>query len=306
MTYGQNLRVRRTKVQMQELRQMLDDIAERTQPTSVRHIFYQMTNPRLPCAVPKTEKEGYNVVQSNLAIMRKAGQLPYGWIVDATRRGYHVATYRNRADFIRRMAGLYRADMWAQSDAYVEVWCESRSIAGVIEDTCEELAVSLYPAGGFSSLTLEYDAAQQIAAEVRGTDKTIEVIYVGDYDPAGVLIDKDIEAKLRGHLKDAGIGNPLTFHRLAITAEQIAQYDLPTKPRKDTDIRAKHIERTVEAEALDPSILRPMLRQLVESFLPERALEVARVAEENERQGLEYLADAIESAARRSSGDDDQ
>jgi hypothetical protein len=35
----------------------------------------------------------------------------------------------------------------------------------VIEDDCEELAVSLYPAGGFSSITLVYEAAEAIAEE---------------------------------------------------------------------------------------------------------------------------------------------
>jgi hypothetical protein len=61
----------------------------------------------------------------------------------------------------------------------------------------DELGVSLYPAGGFSSLTLVHDAAKRMARLLDNTDKVIEVLYVGDYDPAGVLIDKDIEAKLR-------------------------------------------------------------------------------------------------------------
>ncbi len=48
--------------------------------------------------------------------MRRAGRIPYGWIADATRRGYHVTTYRDAADFIRNVARLYRANMWANSD----------------------------------------------------------------------------------------------------------------------------------------------------------------------------------------------
>lgn len=264
-----------------------------------------MTDPRLSCAVPKDELHGYRAVQENLVLMRKAGELPYGWIVNATRRGYHVPTYKNQADFIRRMAGLYRADVWLRADVYVEVWCESRSIAGVIENTCEELAVSLYPAGGFSSLTLAYEAAQQIAADVEDTDKTIEIIYVGDYDPAGVLIDRDIERKLRGHLDDAGVTNTLTFHRLAITAAQIIEFDLPTKLRKAKDTRALYIERTVEAEAMDPNLLRRLLRELVESFMPEGALAVAKVAEESERRGLRVLAGILDDHDDDGDGDGD-
>src|SRR4051812_22329586 len=55
---------------------------------------------------------------------------------------------------------VIRGDLWRQSDFYCEVWTESRSIAGVVEDDCRELAVSLYPAGGFSSLTLAYQSAE--------------------------------------------------------------------------------------------------------------------------------------------------
>jgi hypothetical protein len=74
------------------------------------------------------------------------------------------------------MHGAYRTDIWAKSEAYCEVWSESRSAASVIRDDCEALGVSLYPAGGFSSLTLCYDAARQIAREVRDTAKSIEIV----------------------------------------------------------------------------------------------------------------------------------
>jgi hypothetical protein len=145
---------------------------------------------------------------------------------------------------------------------------------------------------------LLYEAAVGIAAEIRDTSKTIEIVYIGDWDPAGVLIDKDIEKKMRGHLADAGIDNPLVMHRIAITEEQIAEYDLPTKPRKEKEERAKHIIETVEAEALPAHTLRELLRETVEGFLPEGPLTVAKVAEESERgQG-----DLIKLAQRLASG----
>ncbi|WP_323716956.1 hypothetical protein [Paracoccus aminovorans] len=101
-----------------------------------------MTDPRLPEPVEKSDR-GYRHVQDRVKKLRRSGRVPYGWIADATRRGYHVDTFTGSGDFLRRMAGVYRGDLWSQSRFYVEVWCESRSIAGVIQDTCEELAVSL-------------------------------------------------------------------------------------------------------------------------------------------------------------------
>jgi hypothetical protein len=144
------------------MRRTMHDLLEADHPQSVRHVFYLMTDTRLQFHVEKSE-EGYRLVQRQLAAMREEGVIPYGWIADATRMGWHVYTYRDAADFIRQMQGLYRTDLWARSGVYCEVWAESRSIASVLRDDCEELGVSLYPAGGFSSLTLCYEAAKQIA-----------------------------------------------------------------------------------------------------------------------------------------------
>jgi hypothetical protein len=300
-------RQRRTKGQVEQLERQILDVLEEDHPQSIRHVFYRMTNPRLPEPVEKTEL-GYRAVQNRLKLMRRDGSVPYGWISDATRRGYHTITYANGADFLRRHIGAYRADMWADAEAYVEVWCESRSIAGVIVDLCEELAVSLYPAGGFSSITFAYEAADFIRSEVED-GKSANILYIGDYDPAGVLIDKSLEAELRRHLREADYDDPvdlilaladdslLHFHRLAITEEQITEFDLPTKPRKETDRRAMHVKETVEAEAMPAASLRQLLRDKIEAYLPAGALEVAKTAEESERAHLRRWADLMAGAA---------
>ena len=102
--------------------------------------------------------------------------------------------------------------------------------------------MSLYPCGGFSSATLCYEAAQEIDAADRAH---AVVLFLGDFDPAGVLIDGHVEAELRRHLE-----TPLELRRLAINPEQIAAFDLPQKPRKAGDRRRLDIEQTVEAEAI--------------------------------------------------------
>ena len=283
-------RRRRTRAEVQQLQDQIRESLEHDHPLSIRHLFYLMTNPRLPESVPKTDRgepNGYKLVQYHVTRMRREGLIPYGWITDATRRGFHVPTYDGRSDFLRRVAGAYRANLWQYSPHYVEVWSESRSIAGVIEDDCDELAVSLYPAGGFTSISLAYQAAEQITQATDHGVYPAEIIYVGDYDPAGVLIDKSIERELRKHV-DPDV--ELNFHRIAITPEQIEQYDLPTKPRKAKDKRSQHVKETVEAEAMPAHILRQILRDKVESFLPADALRVAKIAEQSERRSLLELA----------------
>lgn len=289
-TYGARTikRERRTSARVEQLDEQILDVLAEDHPQSVRHVFYRMTNPRLPEPVEKSDR-GYRHVQRRVKELRRAGKLPYNWITDASRRGYFVNTYRNAGDFLRSVSRHYRADLWRNSDFYCEVWVESRSIAGVVQDDCEELAVSLYPAGGFSSITLAYDAAQNINYECRD-GRDCAIIYVGDFDPAGVLIDQSIEKEIREHL-DPDI--KLHFWRLGITEEQIEKYDLPTKPRKASDRRSLHIRETVEAEAMPARLLRSMLRVNIEALLPDDALKVAKAAEQSERAHLDRMAEML-------------
>lgn len=277
-------RDRRSKARIAQLDRQIIEVLAEDHPQSIRHVFYRMTNPRLPEPVEKSDK-GYRAVQTRLKELRRAGRVPYSWITDASRRGHFVNTYRNPSDFLRSMKGFYRADLWQHSEFYCEVWTESRSIAGVIEDDCRELAVSLYPAGGFTSISLAYQAAEFINQEHNG--RIVAIFYIGDYDPAGVLIDVSLEKELRQHLNP---GVDLFFERIGITAEQIEEYDLPTNYRKTTDKRSLHITETVEAEAMPAGTLRAMLRKKIEALLPADALAVAKVEEDYAREYFDNMA----------------
>ena len=278
-------RKRRTKEELAKLDDRIVAVLEVDHPQSVRHVFYRMTDPTGPVSVPKTEA-GYNTIVRRCTALRRSGRVPYGWITDTTRQGYHVRTFGSGADLIAQFAGLYRVDAWRDAKEHVEVWCESRSIAGVIQGECDRLGVSMYPTGGFSSLTLTYQAAEGIRRDAAG--RPVRIVYVGDWDPAGVLIDEDVIGKLRGHLPDLQIDEV----RIAITAEQAAV--LPSKPRKSGDRRRLDIRWTVEAEAMPAAELRELLRSTVESFMPAGALKAATVAERSEREGLTLLAKVVQ------------
>ena len=281
-------RRRRTRAQIEQLQKQMWHVLETDQPQSVRHVFYRMADPRLPESVEKSER-GYVVVQRQLTNMRRKGWLPYHWITDATRRGYFTETYSSPADAVAACAQFYRRSVWTETPDYVEVWCESRSIAGVIQGETERYAVPLYPAGGFVSLTLAHEASENIRHEAKG--RPVHVLYVGDFDPAGVLIDKKIEEELRLHLPD----HEIKFHRIAITREQIDLMSLPTKPPKDS--RGGFSGGTVEAEAMPAGVMRDLLREKIETFIPARALAVIEVAEASEREILTSLASQLRGVA---------
>lgn len=281
-------RRRTTRAQLDQLDSQIVAVLSEEPGQSARHVFYRMTDPTLPFAVPKTEN-AYRQVQGRCVYLRRAGTIPYEWITDATRAGEHTPQYAGAVDFIHRVKWNYRGRLWTPSMPHVDVWAESRSIGSTLSELCRELSVSLYCAGGFCSETLIYDAAQNINRMER--DRAV-ILYIGDYDPAGVLIDRDIERKMMEHLLV-----PLTFHRLAINEAQITEHHLPTKPRKDTDRRRLDIAETVEAEAMLAGTLRGILRTALEAYIPEGALEAVAAEEELVQAQIEMMCDREDEAA---------
>ena len=277
-------RARRTGDRMNLLDDQIIAVLREDHPQSVRHVFYRMTDPRLPEPVEKSDR-GYRHVQYRCVELRRAGRIPYHWIADMSRRGYFTATYDGASDFLQNMVGYYRGNLWRDAESRCEVWVESRSIASVLMKLCDELAVDLYPCGGFSSLSFVHAAAEQHNA--LDDTRPLVILYVGDYDPAGVLIDRSLEREMREHLRS---DIKLNFQRIAIDEDQIEIYDLPTKPRKEGDRRSQEVKVTVEAEAMPAHSLRWLLRFEIEALLPEGALEATKVAEESERAHIERMA----------------
>ena len=175
------------------------------------------------------------------------------------------------------------------------MWCESRSLAGVLGQVCSEYVVPLYPSGGFSSLSFYARrrvppggaglASSYCATHIQESDRAHAVIlYVGDYDQAGVLIDRSIEKDLRGFL-EAWPGE-LSFERLAVNDDQIDSMGLPTRPPKPSDTRSPEVRRAVEAEAIPAPTMRGIVSSALQGLIPEQVLTVERLVEEQERNDI--------------------
>ena len=104
---------------------------------------------------------------------------------------------------------------------------------------------------------------------------------MGDYDQAGVLIDKAIESRLREFL--ASWPGALTFTRLAVNDDQIDTMGLPTRPPKASDTRSKEVTRAVEAEAIPAPAMRGIVSSALQELIPEQVLRHERLIEGQEQ-----------------------
>ena len=241
---------RRTKAAVNSIRGAIREILKTDHPQTVRQVFYALT---VRGAVKKIENEYQQTVIRLLVDMREAGEIPFNWIADNTRWMRKPATYVGLDACLKNTANFYRRDLWAAMPVYVEVWCEKDALAGVLIEETEPYDVPLMVARGYSSISFLHSAAKAIEAK----GKPAHIYHFGDLDPSGVDAARDIEAKLHRYSPNAEIH----FERPAVTREQVEQWNLPSRPTKIKDPRAKKFAGTsVELDAIPASKLRELVR----------------------------------------------
>lgn len=268
-------RSRATKAEVEARREALFHTIADCKPATVRQVFYQATVQGL---VEKTER-GYAKVQTDLTVMRRAGQLPYSWLTDHTRWRRQPDSFGGPEEALELTARTYRKALWREADTYAEVWLEKEALAGVLFPITALYDAPLMVARGYASLSFLHSAAEAIAQ----LDRPAFIYHFGDHDPSGVNAAATIESRLREMAPHAEI----VFERVAVTEEQIVEWRLPTRPTKASDSRAgKFGSQSVELDAIDPETLRALCRACLEDHLPQHTLDTMKRIEEAERERL--------------------
>lgn len=282
-------RSRRTKAEVAAVRNAILNILEDDNPQTVRQVFYALT---VRGVIAKAEIEYQRTVIRLLVEMREAGQIPFEWIADNTRWMRKPSTFVGLEACLRNTSRFYRRDLWAAMPVYVEVWCEKDALAGVLMEETEVYDVPLMVARGYASLSFLHSAASAIQAK----GKPAYIYHFGDLDPSGVDAARDIEAKLRRYAPDAEIH----FERPAVTRAQVEEWNLPTRPTKQTDTRAKKFgsNTSVELDAIPARKLRELVREVINRHVDQHKLEFLRAAEKSERELLTAWAATYRGSPR--------
>jgi hypothetical protein len=272
-------RQRRTKGEMEELRAALYGVLENDHPMTVRQVFYRMVSAGV---IDKLESQYNSVVCRLLGIMRRDGDIPFGWIADATRWMRKPRSYSSAEDMLDRTAAAYRQALWADQDAYVEIWLEKDALAGVIYPITAKWDVPLMVTRGYPSLSFLYQAAVDMAQE----EKPCFLYYFGDHDPSGLDIPRRVERDLRGFAPDVD----LTFERVAVTMEQVEAWDLQTRPTKEWKSRPKGFEgESIEVDAIPPDKLRDLVEECIVQHIDQDLLRRTKMIEKAERETLQGI-----------------
>lgn len=287
-----SIKRRRTSSEIQQIKDAIYGIcSEGKHAHTVRAIFYQLVKRGL---IEKTEKAYAKDVSRLCGLMREEGDLPWSWIVDATRLQRCPRTYESLGSFVEENAHLYRRDLWRSQNKYVEIWCEKATIQLQLTEVTYEWAVPLMCTTGFSSKGFIHAAAEDIVER----DCPSFIYYLGDHDPSGLKIWEAIQNSFvryyyniscdKGRDEERTSECWLRFEKLAVEPWQIDHYKLPTRPTKTDSSHAKDWDgsESVELDAMPIDVLQDLVRGAIEQHVDKRQLAVLQVAEKSEREML--------------------
>lgn len=273
-----------TMALIQHINMVLAEYAKLGYDLSLRQLYYQLVSQNI---VPNTE-QSYKRIGSIVNDARLAGLIDWDMIVDRGRSTEIRSKWDSPADIVAACANQFHVDYWEGQDNHVEVMVEKQALEGVLLPVCEELDVPFTANKGYSSASAMYEAGKRMYAKAIKEAKDIHIIYLGDHDPSGIDMTRDVEERL----KMFSLLDSLTVHRVALNMDQIEQYQPPENPAKLTDSRAtSYIRRygysSWELDALPPDVLAAIVQQKVISL---RDTEAFRRCVEKEQRGRDVLA----------------
>jgi len=258
-------------------------------PVTIRQVFYRLVS---TVGFPKTE-EGYDRLCEILNRARRSGLISWDDIRDDGFTRREPTSWSSPADWAEAVldsARRYRLDRQSDQERRLVVWCEAGGMVPQLVRVAGDYSVPVFSSGGFDSVTAKHDVAVELAALGDAT-----VLHLGDLDPSGVHMFGSLDEDVRSFLDGLGAGGRVEFVRLAVTAEQVDELDLPTSPPKTSDRRSFSGD-TVQCEAIPPDELARILRAAIVERLDGDTLETVLDRETGERDRLvEHVSGFLES-----------
>ena len=222
------------------------------------------------------------------------GHVDWETIVDLGRVPKMAADWEGVADMLRTAALMYRSDRWKGQGVHVEVWCEKDALSSVLSPVAARHHVRYLACRGYASLTAIYSAAARLEEALTDGKRPV-VIYLGDHNPSGLDMTRDIPERIRQMWVE-----DIEVRHLALTFDQVTSYGLPPNPAKLSDARAPAYVKEFgndswELDALEPNVLDALVSEEIEGFIDRDLWDAQQAVELTDIARLHELADAEEA-----------
>lgn len=251
---------------------------------TLRQAYYQLVARGY---IPNNERS-YKNIGNLINDGRLAGLIDWYAITDRTRNLRRNSHWDTPSEVIASAKYSYLLDKWEGQPNYVEVWVEKDALVDVVGQACRPLDVPFFSCRGYTSQSEMWVAAQRFINQEHREQRII--IHLGDHDPSGIDMTRDIQERLEM------FGADVYVKRVALTMEQIEQFNPPPNPAKITDSRCdKYIAmygyESWELDALEPKVITDLIRSEVTMYRDDDLYQEICRKERQEKQELQMLCD---------------
>ena len=245
----------------------------------------------------KNNIRAYKNLGSLMGKARMGGLLDWKSLEDRTRNLKGSPRWDTPKDALYSCADWFHIDFWRGQEIRPEVWVEKDALIGIVGDISRKLDTEYFSCRGYTSLSEIWSAAQR-HREVAESGQTPMIIHLGDHDPSGCDMSRDVEDRLRMFMGIYGEG--LRFKRIALNMDQIRSFNPPPSPAKITDSRAsayieEHGYDSWELDALEPSVITDLIKKEISKCIGDTELWDGRLdLEDGWKDNIRELADDFE------------
>lgn len=282
----------RTREVLEQVQEVLEEYAPHL-PLTCRQIFYRLVGAH---SYPKTAA-AYDRLCEYLVRARRSGMVPFEAIRDDGMSVMSHGHYDGEEGFhayVRRLGESYRQDKLASQGVDIRVLCEATGMMPQLARVLAPYSVPVRSCSGFDSLSAKHELLEWALQTELYEGKLPVVIHLGDYDPDGESIFESVREDVLAFMAEDDpdlaekIERAHSFERVALTAEQVRRFELPTTPPKKSSSRTRGWsgEATCQLEALEPGVLATVVRDAVEEWLDLEILALDGEAEMTARRNI--------------------
>ncbi|MBC8507816.1 MAG: hypothetical protein H8D34_23355 [Chloroflexi bacterium] len=252
---------------------------------SLRQLYYQL----VARDHIENSQKSYKRLGALLTKARKAGLIDWNMISDRNRATVKNAHWDSPAEIVEAAARQFAIDKWAEQPCHIEVMVEKDALSGVLEPVCRKLDVRFTANKGYPSASLLYEMGKRLSFFGSVVMKDIYIFQLGDHDPSGVDMTRDLREQLSMFARE-----DVEVIRLALNMEQIETFNPPENPAKQTDSRYKKYKERFgtaswELDAIEPRNLAALVTDAVTTLRDETAWEKAIELETSMRDDLNHF-----------------
>jgi len=301
------------KVKLQVINDIIDEYQSQGYVLTLRQLYYQLVSRDIiPNALPE-----YAKVSKLLKEGRMAGIVDWDAIEDRLRQPYTPSAWETAKDILISTIDQFQVPRLKGQNNYLEVWVEKDALSGVLKRVTSKYHVPILVNRGYSSASAMYDSYNRFKTAVENNQR-VTILYLGDYDPSGIDMIRDIRDRITefmagsedfeymfddwGHYSfddvNELINQYFAIKPIALTIEQIREYNPPPNPAKISDPRSgKFIaelgKTSWEVDALKPEVLHALLEDEILNFIDVDLYNERVELEENEKNILIGFKDTL-------------